>query len=152
MNVEKNVSKAFHLDTNAFSCLFQLQEEKISAIQEKLELAEQKLAQYSKMPEMEEQFKQRMEALTQVRRPNQVRRGITITTITRVSFSVFNPLLVRSNSMFTRYVIFLAGKRENSRLLETLTSSRCQSCMSSRFFVSFNYFLSLTAPREIFAK
>ncbi|XP_033336353.1 PTPRF interacting protein alpha isoform X2 [Megalopta genalis] len=48
-----------------------LQEEKIAAIQEKLELAEQKLAQYSKLPEMEEQLKQRMEALTQVRRPNQ---------------------------------------------------------------------------------
>lgn len=56
--------------------LFKLQEEKIAAIQEKLELAEQKLAQYAKLPEMEEQLKQRMEALTQVRRPNQVRRGI----------------------------------------------------------------------------
>lgn len=53
-----------------------LQEEKIAAIQEKLELAEQKLAQYSKLPEMEEQLKQRMEALTQVRRPNQVRRRL----------------------------------------------------------------------------
>ncbi|CAL7945594.1 unnamed protein product [Xylocopa violacea] len=48
-----------------------LQEEKIAAIQEKLELAEQKLAQYAKLPEVEEQLKQRMEALTQVRRPNQ---------------------------------------------------------------------------------
>lgn len=47
--------------------ILQLQEEKIAAIQEKLELAEQKLAQYSKLPEMEEQLKQRMEALTQVR-------------------------------------------------------------------------------------
>lgn len=46
---------------------FQLQEEKISAIQEKLELADQKLAQFSKLPEMEEQLKARMEALTQVR-------------------------------------------------------------------------------------
>lgn len=45
----------------------QLQEEKTAAIQEKLELAEQKLAQFSKLPEMEEQLKQRMEALTQVR-------------------------------------------------------------------------------------
>ncbi|XP_063984965.1 liprin-alpha-1 isoform X7 [Diachasmimorpha longicaudata] len=48
-----------------------LQEEKIAAIQEKLELAEQKLAGYPKLPEMEEQLKARMEALTQVRRPNQ---------------------------------------------------------------------------------
>lgn len=44
----------------------QLHEEKISAIQEKLELSEQKLTQYSKLPEMEEQLKARMEALTQV--------------------------------------------------------------------------------------
>ena len=47
--------------------LHQLQEEKIRAIQEKLELAEQKLAQYAKLPEMEEELKQRMEALSQVR-------------------------------------------------------------------------------------
>jgi chromosome segregation ATPase len=43
-----------------------LHEEKIAAIQEKLELSEQKLAQYSKLPEMEEELKARMEALTQV--------------------------------------------------------------------------------------
>lgn len=36
-------------------------------MQEKLELSEQKLAQYAKLPEMEEELKQRMEALTQVR-------------------------------------------------------------------------------------
>lgn len=45
---------------------FQLHEEKIAAIQEKLELSDQKLAQYSKLPEMEEELKARMEALTQV--------------------------------------------------------------------------------------
>lgn len=50
----------------------QLHEEKIAAIQEKLELTEQKLAQYSKLPEMEEQLKARMEALNQV--GNQVGR------------------------------------------------------------------------------
>lgn len=43
-----------------------LHEEKIAAIQEKLELCEQKLAQCSKLPEIEEQLKARMEALTQV--------------------------------------------------------------------------------------
>jgi chromosome segregation ATPase len=43
-----------------------LHEEKIAAIQEKLELSDQKLAQYSKLPEMEEELKARMEALTQV--------------------------------------------------------------------------------------
>jgi len=47
--------------------LLQLQEEKIRAIQEKLELAEQKLAQYAKLPDMEEELKLRMEALSQVR-------------------------------------------------------------------------------------
>lgn len=52
--------------------MFQLHEEKISAIQEKLELTEQKLAQYSKLPEMEEQLKARMDALNQV--GNQVGR------------------------------------------------------------------------------
>lgn len=50
----------------------QLQDEKISAIQEKLELSDQKLAQCSKLPEIEEQLKARMEALTQV--GNQVGR------------------------------------------------------------------------------
>ncbi|KAJ8686176.1 hypothetical protein QAD02_021970, partial [Eretmocerus hayati] len=48
-----------------------LQEEKIAAVQAKLEHAEQELAQFSKLPDMEEQLKQRMDALTQVRRPNQ---------------------------------------------------------------------------------
>lgn len=47
--------------------LLQLQEDKIRAIQEKLELCEQKLAQYAKLPDMEQELKQRMEALTQVR-------------------------------------------------------------------------------------
>lgn len=50
-----------------FVLRLQLQEEKTRAIQEKLELCEQKLAQFSKLPEMEEELKQRMEALTQVR-------------------------------------------------------------------------------------
>ena len=44
----------------------QLHEEKIAAIQEKLELSDQKLTQFSKLPEIEEQLKARMEALNQV--------------------------------------------------------------------------------------
>ncbi|XP_065348297.1 liprin-alpha-1 isoform X4 [Cloeon dipterum] len=52
-----------------------LQDEKCQAIQEKLELSEQKLAQYAKLPEMEEELKQRMEALTQVRAQAQERHG-----------------------------------------------------------------------------
>lgn len=55
----------FNIKTNA-SITFQLHEEKIAAIQEKLELSDQKLAQFSKLPEMEEELKARMEALTQV--------------------------------------------------------------------------------------
>lgn len=47
--------------------LLKLHEEKICAIEEKLELSEQKLAQQAKMqPDMEEQLKARMEALTKV--------------------------------------------------------------------------------------
>uniref|UniRef100_A0A1L8DAY5 Putative lar-interacting protein n=1 Tax=Nyssomyia neivai TaxID=330878 RepID=A0A1L8DAY5_9DIPT len=52
-----------------------LHEEKISAIQEKLELSEQKLQQMAKFPEMEEQLKARMEALTQVGAQAQERHG-----------------------------------------------------------------------------
>lgn len=48
------------------SFALQLQEEKIAAIEEKLELSTQKLAQMSSLPEMEEQLKARMEALNQV--------------------------------------------------------------------------------------
>lgn len=44
----------------------QLQEGKISAIQEKLELSDQKLAQLSKLPDLEEQLKARLEAFNQV--------------------------------------------------------------------------------------
>ncbi|KAK6640907.1 hypothetical protein RUM44_012605 [Polyplax serrata] len=52
-----------------------LQEDKIRAIQEKLELSEQKLEQFLKLPDMEEELKQRMEALTQVRDQAQERHG-----------------------------------------------------------------------------
>uniref|UniRef100_A0A1A9ZVU7 SAM domain-containing protein n=1 Tax=Glossina pallidipes TaxID=7398 RepID=A0A1A9ZVU7_GLOPL len=53
-----------------------LHEEKISAIEEKLELSEQKLAQQAKMqPDMEEQLKARMEALTKVGNKAQERHG-----------------------------------------------------------------------------
>lgn len=52
---------------SSFLSAFQLQEDKIRAIQEKLELSDQKLEQFSKLPDIEEELKQRMEALTQVR-------------------------------------------------------------------------------------
>ena len=44
----------------------QLQEDKIRALQEKLELSDQKLAQYANLPDVEQELKQRMEALHQV--------------------------------------------------------------------------------------
>lgn len=69
---------------------FQLHEERIAAIQEKLELAEQKLAQFSKLPEMEEQLKQRMEALTQVR--PQVRGSQLTYYISTLFFLIVCPL------------------------------------------------------------
>lgn len=53
--------------TDLISDPFQLQEDKIRALQEKLELCEQKLAQYAKLPEMEEELRARMQALSQVR-------------------------------------------------------------------------------------
>ncbi|SPP85708.1 liprin-alpha-1 isoform X1 [Drosophila guanche] len=53
-----------------------LHEEKIGAIEEKLELSEQKLAQHAKLqPDMEEQLKARMEALTKVGNKAQERHG-----------------------------------------------------------------------------
>lgn len=51
----------------------QLQEDKIRALQEKVELSEQKLAQYAKLPDVEQELKQRMEALHQV---SSVRRQV----------------------------------------------------------------------------
>ncbi|CAL4067411.1 unnamed protein product, partial [Meganyctiphanes norvegica] len=45
---------------------FKLQEDKIRALLEKVELGEQKLAQYAKLPDVEQELKQRMEALHQV--------------------------------------------------------------------------------------
>lgn len=65
--------------------VLQLQEDKIRAIQEKLELCEQKLAQYAKLPDMEQELKQRMEALTQVRAQVRV-NTIWITTTHRIYY------------------------------------------------------------------
>jgi ATP-dependent RNA circularization protein (DNA/RNA ligase family) len=77
-----------------------LQEEKIDAIQTKLEHAEQELAQFSKLPEIEEQLKQRMEALTQVRRPNQVRRGIHIIPSSKNLVLLFITSILSLSSLF----------------------------------------------------
>jgi hypothetical protein len=57
----------FKAENNFYFINFQLQEEKTRATHEKLELCEQKLAQFATLPEIEQELKQRMEALTQVR-------------------------------------------------------------------------------------
>ena len=44
---------------------FALRDEKIKAISEKLDISEQKLLEFASMPDIEEQLKDRMEALTQ---------------------------------------------------------------------------------------
>ena len=44
-----------------------LTQEKIKAISEKLDISEQKLIEFASMPDIEEQLRDRMEALTQVR-------------------------------------------------------------------------------------
>ena len=44
---------------------FELRDEKIKAISEKLDISEQRLLEFASMPDIEEQLKDRMEALTQ---------------------------------------------------------------------------------------
>ncbi|XP_021700018.1 liprin-alpha-1 isoform X5 [Aedes aegypti] len=65
-----------------------LQEGKISAIQEKLELSDQKLAQLSKLPDLEEQLKARLEAFNQVGVKAQERHGSSEDRISRLEANV----------------------------------------------------------------
>ncbi|XP_062710899.1 liprin-alpha-1 isoform X6 [Aedes albopictus] len=65
-----------------------LQEGKISAIQEKLELSDQKLAQLSKLPDLEEQLKARLEAFNQVGAKAQERHGSSEDRISRLEANV----------------------------------------------------------------
>ena len=44
-----------------------LTQEKVKAISEKLDISEQKLIEFASMPDIEEQLRDRMEALTKVR-------------------------------------------------------------------------------------
>lgn len=67
----------------------QLQEEKTRATHEKLELCEQKLAQFATLPEIEQELKQRMEALTQVRA--QVRDSFNRSNFFSILFFSFFP-------------------------------------------------------------
>jgi hypothetical protein len=91
-----------------FFPLFQLQEEKTRAIQEKLELSDQKLAQLSKLPEIEEELKQRMDALSQVRsqvRLTQPRKSIDILPSRHVYRILFpNSVTPSTNSVAHSYL------------------------------------------------
>nr|CAD7438800.1 unnamed protein product [Timema bartmani] len=93
-----------------------LQEEKTRAIQEKLELSDQKLAQYAKLPEMEEELKQRMEALTQVRGQAQERHGSAEDRIQRLEAQLEekNAELVRLNQRLKM------NEEHNARLSTTV--------------------------------
>ncbi|XP_050563461.1 liprin-alpha-1 isoform X14 [Spodoptera frugiperda] len=62
-----DLNEKLEQELNHKQAQLKLQEEKIAAIEEKLELSTQKLAQMSSLPEMEEQLKARMEALSQER-------------------------------------------------------------------------------------
>lgn len=76
--------------------IFQLQEEKTRATHEKLELCEQKLAQFATLPEIEQELKQRMEALTQVRA--QVRDSFNRSNFFSIIFFLFFSPNLLSNS------------------------------------------------------
>ncbi|KAI5731305.1 hypothetical protein M8J77_007908 [Diaphorina citri] len=93
-----------------------LQEEKTRAIQEKLELSDQKLAQLSKLPEIEEELKQRMDALSQVRSQAQERHGSAEDRIQRLEAQVEekNAELLRLNQRLKM------NEEHNTRLSSTV--------------------------------
>ncbi|XP_073980302.1 PTPRF interacting protein alpha isoform X17 [Rhodnius prolixus] len=89
-----------------------LQEDKIRALQEKLELCEQKLAQFAKLPEMEEELRARMAALSQA----QERHGTAEDRIQRLEAQVDekNAELVRLNQRLKM------NEEHNTRLSSTV--------------------------------
>lgn len=87
-----------YLIFNLVNTFFQLQEEKTRATHEKLELCEQKLAQFATLPEIEQELKQRMEALTQVRA--QVRDSFNRSNFFSILFFLFFSPNLLSNSYY----------------------------------------------------
>jgi len=87
-----------YITFNFANTFFQLQEEKTRATHEKLELCEQKLAQFATLPEIEQELKQRMEALTQVRA--QVRDSFNRSNFFSILFFLFFTPNLLSNSYY----------------------------------------------------
>lgn len=94
----------------------QLHEEKIAAIQEKLELSEQKLAQFSKLPEMEEELKARMEALTQV--GSQVGRVFQMLTNREKNIGLLLLMLYTTAKFFSTFICTIM-KLINEKIIYT---------------------------------
>lgn len=109
----------------------QLHEEKIAAIQEKLELSDQKLTQYSKLPEMEEELKARMEALTQV--GSQVGRVFQMLTRYQKTSVTIQPYCLSIKSR----TIFLMSKNFFTQLLFYARSFGCN--LKSSYFSYHTY-------------
>ncbi|XP_065566938.1 liprin-alpha-1-like isoform X2 [Artemia franciscana] len=89
-----------------------LQEEKIRAIEEKVELSDQKIAQFSKLPDIEEELKQRMEALNQA----QERQGSAEDRIQRLE----SQLDEKTQEMMRLQQRLRMNEEHNSRLSSTV--------------------------------
>uniref|UniRef100_A0A2A4J9H5 SAM domain-containing protein n=1 Tax=Heliothis virescens TaxID=7102 RepID=A0A2A4J9H5_HELVI len=111
-----DLNEKLEQELNHKQAQLKLQEEKIAAIEEKLELSTQKLAQMSSLPEMEEQLKARMEALSQVRLGAQERHGSAEDRIQRLEASVEekNAELLRLNQRLRM------NEEHNTRLSATV--------------------------------
>nr|XP_049703434.1 liprin-alpha-1 isoform X4 [Helicoverpa armigera] len=111
-----DLNEKLEQELNHKQAQLKLQEEKIAAIEEKLELSTQKLAQMSSLPEMEEQLKARMEALSQVRLGAQERHGSAEDRIQRLEASVEekNAELMRLNQRLRM------NEEHNTRLSATV--------------------------------
>ena len=78
-----------------------LTQEKIKAISEKLDISEQKLIEFASMPDIEEQLRDRMEALTQVQElthPNEFK--VAVLGLTRCLCKTVDSIFTFRKSLF----------------------------------------------------